>query len=169
MKRRIAILVAALAAGCSPALPPGQGVRAPAGWETFCFPITVGFHPGRDEITPGTRVLFDAVYGTYLRDSVWVSITVSARQPDGKADLGLAGRRARAARHLVTSLGHLGDRIQLDIDRDRAVDVMEKDLSPLEPESRMTVEVAAYVTAMIPPQEVARLQRLYEESGLVVC
>lgn len=169
MRRRIAILVAALAAGCSPALPPGQDVRAPVGWQSFCFPITVGFHPGRDKITPGTRVLFDAVHGTYLRDSVWVSITVNARQPDGKVDLGLAARRARAARRLVTSLGHRGDRIQLDIDRDRAVYVTEKDLRPVEPESPMAVEVAAYVTAMIPPQEVERLQALYEESRLVVC
>jgi hypothetical protein len=164
-------LLAVLVTGCSSlAQPLPHKVSAPAGWESFCFPVAIGFVPGTDEITPGTRWLLAPIYESHLSQYKWLYLVVLARQPDHRVDLRLANRRARAAVRMITQLGFPHDHIAVEMRAGDYVDAMEHDLGrAADAASPAAIEVAGYFTSMIPPEEVERLRIQYERERMVVC
>jgi hypothetical protein len=167
--------LAVLAAACSLSQPRLElHVRAPAGWESFCFPVPIAFAPGTDRVSPGTERAMPVVYEAQLRRAGWLQLVVDGG-PDAsdRAARSLANRRARAALRLLRRLGVRADRVEVHISYVGEIPRLDRDVEvrpPSSPGAATPMDWAANVMEMIPPEEVERYRALERENpALSIC
>lgn len=150
MIRLILIALVAWAASCAAAV--GQTVvemRAPPGYEHFCFPYPIEFEDGSASLTEQSRERLRAVRDLYYRQFEWNSLLIGVTgTPPREEDWALARERARTVLRVLTGLGFRRDRIQLVLD------------PGAHPQNTFT--------AMIPPEEVKKV-RAAEAQGTIFC
>lgn len=159
MRVAIPISLALLVTGCMTAQPGMTGqsinyqtVHAPPGWQSFCFPLPFRF-AGETDTIANDREMVRAVFDMY-RDVRWYHLVVAAGGLDSKpAPVGLAERRAQAVLRMLPSFGVRTDRVEVEF----------------APGMSMFGPDGAYLTAMIPPDEVERLRIERETRGTIVC
>ena len=105
----------------------------------------------------------------HLRDHRWLRLIVGNGGRDDRASLDLAKRRAEAAVRMITDLGWSPDRIQVELDQNVEVTKFDHGTGPRGAMLPSGMEVPAWVTAMIPPEEVERLRIQRERHNIVVC
>ena len=177
MKLVFGSCLAALVAACSTLQPElEQTARAPAGWEGFCFLVSIAFEPGTDEASLGTRRVVPVLYDMHLRRAQWLFVAVQGG-PDAnnRAARALANRRAQAALRLLTQLGAEPGNVEVRILYEGEVPRLDRDLD-LDAQSSagsgttVSFDWAANVQAMIPPDEVERNRAMQrEDPRLVFC
>jgi hypothetical protein len=160
MRVAIPIILALLVTGCTTAQPPAvtaqsihsPTVRAPPGWQSFCFPLHFRF-AGETDTIANDREMVRAVFDMY-HDIRWYHLVVAAGGLDSKpAPVGLAERRAQAVLRMLPSFGVRAERVEVEF----------------APRMSMFDPDGAYLTAMIPPEEVERLRVERETRGIIAC
>jgi hypothetical protein len=159
---RIAITIglALLVEGCAapraapPRTAPLQAVHAPPGWQSFCFPLGVQFVGETDTIANDNQEVVRAILGSMYRGFQWYHLVISAGGPESRpAPAGLAERRAQAILRILPSFGVRADRVEVEFVSEMSL--FERD--------------AAFLTPMIPPEEVERQRVERETLGRVEC
>jgi hypothetical protein len=143
-------MMAMVAAACSVSRRADVQPHAPPGWQSHCFPLDIHFMPGGDTIMAPNRDVFHAIIDMY-RDARWFNLTVVAGEADRPE--GLGRRRVRVVLRQLAQLGIGVDRVQIQFLPGRSD--IERD--------------TAYLTMMIPPEQVEALRIQRETTGLVVC
>jgi hypothetical protein len=160
----LSVLTSLLLAGAPVEAAGTEGVRAPPGYEPFCFPYGFDFEEGTATMTSLSRerlaVVVDMHYGRYD----WLNLVVGVETTDPE-EFGrkLARQRTEA---ILGELGRLGiapDRVQVKMD----ASFIESDYGLRTAATTPTVQ-AAWLTAMIPPEEVKRV-RAEEAKGVIFC
>jgi hypothetical protein len=158
-------LLASLLLASEPVAAAGaEGVRAPPGYEPFCFPYGFDFEGGTATMTPLSRerlaVVVDMHYGRYDWLNLVVGMEVTEPEELGRK---LARQRTEA---ILGELGRLGisrDRVQVKMD----TSFLESDYRMAAASTTPTVQ-AAWLTAMIPPEEMEKV-RAEEAKGVIFC
>ena len=150
MTRLIPVTFIVSVASCAAAgHQPAVEMRAPPGYEHFCFPFPIEFEQGSASLTTQSRERLGAVAELHYRQSVWNSLLISVSgTPPRKEDWALARERARTAIRVLTEIGFRADRIQVVLD------------PSAHPQNTFT--------AMIPPDEV-KIVRAEEAKGVIFC
>lgn len=152
----ITIILAMAVAGCTASqVSRLRDVRAPPGWEPFCFPLGIQFVGETDTISDDGRELLRVVVDLQdYRSFQWFNLAVASGGSGSLASpQALVRRRAAAVLRILPEFGIRRDRVQV---------VFVPELSAFERDG-------AYLTVMIPPERVERLRILRETQNLIVC
>lgn len=156
MRVPVILMLATMAASCAASqIPRLQEVRAPPGWESFCFPVPLRFVGDGEAVSTGSRELLSNVADIMgFRNYRWFNLSVAAGGSASRpAPHGLPQRRARAVLRLLPALGIDVDRVQI---------VFEPDLPALASDG-------ANFSVMISPEQVEALRVRREVHGIIAC
>lgn len=156
MRNAIALILAMLMTACAVAQAPRlREVRAPPGWQPFCFPLGVRFVGGADAIVEESRAFVRTVVDAQgFRSYRWFHLAVASGGAPGRTDPGaLARRRAEAVLRMLAGLGIRADRVEVSF----------------APELPAFDDHGAYLTVMIPPERVEELRIAREARGIIAC
>ena len=156
MRNEIAIMLAMLATACAAApAPQPREVRAPPGWQSFCFPLPLQFVGETDAIVDESRALVRLVVDAQrFRGYRWFHLAVPSGGESGRSDpAALARRRAEAVLRMLPEVGIRAGRVEVGYLPERSAYDVD----------------GAYLTVMIPPEQVEEVRIARETHNIVTC
>lgn len=155
MRNAIMILLAMAVAGCAGQRPPVREVRAPPGWESFCFPVYFEFVGETDIISDKSREALRNIEGVMnYRSYPWFHLEVTSGGSGARsAPHALIERRTKALLRILPEVGIRLDRVEVS----------------LNPALSAFDDYAAKFTVMIPPEQVEANRIAFETSRTVMC
>lgn len=156
MRDAIMILLAMAVAGCAGAQTPSpREVRAPPGWQSYCFPIYFDFEGETDIVSAKSRELLRVIEGSMgYRSFRWFRLELSSGGSDARSvPKALIRRRSEAILRILPEVGIRPDRVEVRID----------------PGTSAFDRAAANLTVMIPPEQAEAHRVARETRNIVMC